>query len=157
MVGHVDWQGRPPQPHARQQLPITLTLKLGSNEVNYPSQNTDASGFFTVSVAGLVSGTYNWRVKDPKYLANAGTVLLTGAATTNTEMGLMLAADANNDNVITTVDFTILKTSFGQGIGDPNYDARADFNGDNVVSSVDFTLLKANFGLGGAPPIRPSP
>jgi hypothetical protein len=37
---------------------------------------TDASGSFTVPVAGLAQGMYNWRVKGPKYLANAGTLLL---------------------------------------------------------------------------------
>jgi hypothetical protein len=77
LVGHVVWQGPPSQPNARQQLPITLTLKLGSTEVNYPSQNTDATGHFTVPVSSLASGTYNWRVKGPKHLANSGTAIIT--------------------------------------------------------------------------------
>src|SRR5207302_1980388 len=64
LVGHVLWQGST-QPNARQQQPITLTLKSSTLEVNYPQQSTDASGFFTVSVSGLASGTYNWRVKGP--------------------------------------------------------------------------------------------
>lgn len=157
LVGHVNWQGRPAQPSTRQQLPITLTLKLGANQIDYPTQTTNSSGFFTVSVAGLVSGTYGWRVKDPIYLANAGTVLLTGAATTYVEMGLMLAGDANNDNVVSTVDFNILRSAFGQVLGDPSYDSRADFNGDNVINLLDFGLLRTSFGVSGAPPIRPSP
>src|SRR5205823_2963885 len=68
IVGHVTWQGRAAQPNALQQLPITLTLKSGTTEVNYPVQNTDASGFFT-QVITLPNGAYNWRVKGPKYLA----------------------------------------------------------------------------------------
>src|ERR1043165_3521332 len=60
LVGHVTWQGRPTQPNARQQFPITLTLKLGATEINYPVQTTDANGFFTVSVDGLPNGTYHW-------------------------------------------------------------------------------------------------
>ncbi len=154
LVGHVTWQGRPAQPNALQQVPITLTLKMDVTEVNYAVQNTDSSGFFTVSVAGLTSGTYNWRVKNPKYLANSGQIALAGDPTTQVEMGLMRAADANNDNLVNATDFNVMKVTFGKGIGDPNYDARADFNGDNVVNATDFNLLKVNFGQGGAPPVR---
>ena len=71
-------------------------------------------------------------------------------------MGLMRVGDANNDNVINAVDFTLLKSTFGKSMGDPGYDDRADFNGDLVVNSGDFTLLKGNFGIGGAPPIGPT-
>ena len=63
LIVHVVWEGRPAQPNALQQLPVTLTLKSASTEVNFPSATTDASGFFTVSVASLPNGTYNWRVK----------------------------------------------------------------------------------------------
>lgn len=154
LVGHVTWQGRPAQPNALQQLAITLTLKSGSTEVNYPSQNTDDSGFFTVSVGSLPSGTYDWRVKGPKFLANGGSVSLTGAPSTSAEMNLMKTGDANNDNSISIGDFNILKTTFGKSQGDPNYDDRADFNGDLTVSIADFNLLKTNFGLSGATPLR---
>src|SRR5207253_8943933 len=154
LVGHVTWQGPPPQPSALQQQPITLTLRNGSTEVNYPAQNTDASGFFTVSVVNLV-GQYNWRVKGPKYLANAGTLTLSGGPVTNQEMGLLNAGDCNNDNVVNAGDFPIIKATFGKSIGDPGYDPRADFNGDDTVNTVDFTLYKGNFGQSGAPPIGP--
>src|SRR5207237_3870203 len=105
-VGHVTWQGPPPQPAARQQLPITLTLKLGSTETDYPTATTDASGFFTEDVSSLAAGTYTWRAKGPAFLANSGSLALGGGPTTNLEMGLMRAGDANNDNVVGTVDFS---------------------------------------------------
>lgn len=157
LVGHVNWQGPPAQPNTRQQLPITLTLKLGTTEISYPSQNTNASGFFTVPVTGLPSATYNWRVKGPKYLANAGTVQLTGVAITNAQIGTMRVGDASNDNLVTINDFSILKPAFGRSVGEPGYDDRADFTGDQVVTVTDFNLLKVNFGMGGAPPIRLGP
>src|SRR5439155_3578894 len=69
ITGHVTWQGRPAQPNALQQLPITLTVKMGTTEVNYPTQTTGASGNFTVPVGTLANGTYNWRAKGPKFLA----------------------------------------------------------------------------------------
>jgi Dockerin type I domain len=152
----VTWQGRPAQPNALQQLPITLTLKLGATEVNYPVTTTDASGFFVVAVGGLPNGTYDWRVKGPLYLANAGTVPLTGALTTSAEMGLLRAGDCNNDNLVSAPDFIILKNTFGKASGDPGYDDRADFTGDQVVNAPDFSLMRSNFGLGGPPPIIPT-
>ena len=99
----------------------------------------------------------NWRVKDPKYLANAGTVSLPGAGTSSAEMGLMLAGDCNDDNVVNSTDFSILKSTFAKSFGQPGYDDRADLTGDLVVNSTDFSLLRTNFGAGGAGPIRPAP
>jgi hypothetical protein len=151
LVGHVTWQGRPAQPNTLQRVPITLTLKAGTTEVNYPSQNTDSSGFFTTSLGNLPNGTYSWRVKDPKYLANVGNVALTGSPT-NAEMGLMRAGDANNDNLVSVLDFNILKSTFGKSVGQTGYDDRADFTGDQVITILDFNSLKGNFGLGGSPP-----
>jgi hypothetical protein len=156
LVSHVTWQGPPAQPHVRQQLPITITLKLGATEINYPVQNTDASGYFTVPVGSLASGQYNWRAKGPRYLANSGQVTIPGGAVVNLEAGLMRAGDCTDDNIVSAPDFVVLKTSFGLSSGNPNYDGRADFDNDNLISVVDFSLLKGNFGQGGAPPIRSS-
>jgi hypothetical protein len=124
--------------------------------VNYLQQTTDASGFFTASVAGLSTGAYNWRAKGPLFLATAGTVNLTGAPQTPVEMGLQKAGDCNSDNRINITDFNIVKATFGKTSGDPGYDSRADFNGDNRVNITDFNLLKSNFGLGGSGPIGPA-
>ncbi len=157
LVGHVTWQGPPAQPNARQQQPITLTLKLGATEINYPVQTTDASGFFTVSVVGLANGTYSWRMKNPKYLANIGSLSLAGVQRTAFEGGQMKAGDANNDNRVTATDFTIVKGSFGKSAGQQGYDDRADFSGDSIVNATDFNLVKNNFGQGGGAPIRPGP
>ncbi|MFL5732328.1 MAG: Kelch repeat-containing protein [Chloroflexia bacterium] len=118
LVGHVTWQGRPAQPSALQQLPITLTLKSGSTEVNYPYQITDASGFFTTTVDTLPTGIYNWRVKGPTFLATSGILTLAGAVT-NLEMGLQRVGDLNGDNQVNTADFTLLKVNFGQGGAPP--------------------------------------
>lgn len=155
IVGHVVWQGRAAIPSAIQQLPITLTLKLGSTEVNYAVQTTDSYGFFTVPVGSLVNGTYSWRAKDPKYLANSGSVALAGAQQTNLEIGLMRAGDCDNNNSVGVTDFNILRATLGKSLGQPGYDARADFSGDNVVNTSDFNLLRGNYGLSGGAPIGP--
>ena len=144
-----DWHVR----YALQSVPVTFTLKLagGGPENNY-STNTDASGFFTItSPAG--PGLYDWRVKNPQTLANSGSVTLPSSGTTQQEMGLLREGDANNDNCTSALDFNIVRSSFGKGVGDPGYDARADFNGDNIVNILDFGLQKNTFGLCGAGPI----
>ncbi len=155
LVGHANWQGIPSPPNSRQQLPITLTLKLGTTEVNYPRQLTDANGFFTVSVGSLANGTYNWRAKGPKFIANSGQVILTGAPFTQLDLGLMKNGDCNNDNIVNASDFNVLRVAFGKGVHDPGYDDRADLNGDLTVNASDFNLMRVNFGLAGAPPIIP--
>src|SRR5207237_3428306 len=111
ILGHGTWEGRQPQPDPSQILPISLTLRLttGGPYIDYPLQNTDASGLFTVSVAGLPNGTYNWRAKGPQYLANAGTITLAGDPVTLLEAGLLRAGDVNGDNVVNINDFSTLR------------------------------------------------
>ena len=150
LVGHVTWEGRPPQPHVANQIPITLTLHLGSTVMAYPNRQTDQSGVFRVPVTNLAPDVYTWWAKGPQSLASTGTVLLPGGAL-GLELGVQRTGDANNDNLVDITDFTILRNSFGRACGDSGYDARADFTGDCVVDITDFTLLRTNFGQAGAP------
>ncbi len=155
LIGHVVWQDHPPQPDPLQQLPVTLTLKLGATEINYPAQDTDASGFFTTTLGGVAEGTYNWRVNGPRFLAHSGVVTLVRSATVSVEMGQMRVGDADDDNTISVSDFNILKQTFGKSFREPGYDDRADFTGDQRVNIADFNPLKLNFGTSGAPPVNP--
>ena len=138
---------------------MTLRLQSGGPAYEWPgpgiTATTDSSGVFTVPVGSLAGGVYNWRVKGPKYLAAGGAVTLTGAPVTSLEVGQMFAGDCNNDNLVTVLDFIILRNSFGKAAGEPGYDDRADLNGDQLITIQDYTLLRTNFGLGGAPPIGP--
>src|SRR5262249_45449717 len=146
LTAHVSWQGRIPGTSSYQ-VPMSITLKSGTTEVNYPVQNTDNQGFMTVSVTGLPNGIYNVRAKSPDiYLSNSGTVDLTGSPGTQIELGLMRSGDCNGDNQVDVSDFIILKASYGFSVGDPGYDDRADFTGDGIVNLPDFNLEKINFG-----------
>lgn len=147
IVGHVTWQGIA-QPDSRNNgVTATLSLCVGGVPQNY-NVATDASGFFTITT-GLANGSYNWRLKGIINLANNGNLSLSGT-TTNVEMGTMRAGDANNNDVVTVVDFNIVKNTFAFGIGQPGYDDRANFNRDAVVNAVDFNLLKGSFSQAGA-------
>ncbi|MFL5734776.1 MAG: dockerin type I repeat-containing protein [Chloroflexia bacterium] len=156
LSAHVVWSGRPAQPTSLQALPIKLTLRPidGGEITDYPVQNTDASGNFTVSVDNLPDGTYLWWAKGSQFLANAGTVDLTGATVTQLDLGSMPSGDANGDNAVTASDFILLKGYFARGCGGLNFDNRPDFNGDCRVDVNDFILLKNNFGASGAVPLE---
>jgi hypothetical protein len=96
-----------------QAQPFTFTLRSVLTEINYPGfMSTDTSGFFTIDVTALPAGTYSWRLKGSSYLATSGTVTLAGG-TTQVEMGLQRVGDMNNDNVCSSLDFTLLKANFG--------------------------------------------
>jgi hypothetical protein len=155
LVGHVNWESRPPQPNQLQMVPITLSLRSGTTEVDYPAQMTDQYGFFTVTLGSLPGGTYSWRADDgasdghpPNYLSGSGAVTI-GGPITRVEMGMMRAGDANNDNWVSITDFNMLKVSFGSACGGPSYDMRTDFSADCFVNVSDFNPLKRNFGQSG--------
>jgi len=145
LVGHVSWAGSS-QPDTRQMRPLTLMLcpTSGGSTSTYIA-TTDASGYFTVDVASLITGTYNWREKGSRSLANGGTLTLTGG-NQQVEMGVQRGGDANNDNVAASADFSILKATFNSLT-----DLRADFNNDGVTNIQDFAILKSTFGQAGAP------
>ncbi len=153
LAGHVTWQGPPAQPNDLQQLPINVTLKMGSIEMNYPAQVTDANGYFVITVGNLPNGTYNWRAQGPKYLAKSGSVTYMEGQVVNLEIGLMRVGDSNNDNRVNIADFDVMKSRFGKRQGAVDFDARADFDRNDWVNAVDFTLQRSNLGLDGAPQI----
>ena len=145
LVGHVSWAGSS-QPNSRQMQPLTLTLcSTSGGPTSTYIANTNASGYFTVDVASLISGTYNWREKGSRSLANGGTLTLTGG-NQQAEMGVQRGGDADNDNVVGAADFSVLRATFNSVT-----DLRADFNNDGLVGVTDFAILKSNFGQGGAP------
>ncbi len=65
------------------------------------------------------------------------------------DFGELKQGDADNNNIISILDFSILATTFGKSAGGAGYDDRGDFNGDQKVSILDFSLLASNFGQSG--------
>jgi hypothetical protein len=151
LQGSVTLQGRPTPPAASWSVPLTIILtNPGETTPLYTYvPTTDTSGQFTVS--GITPGTYDVWVKNSHTLQNVKTVtLLTG--TNVVDFGTLLEGDANNDNVVTLVDFSILASTFGKCQGTTGYDDWADFNQDTCITLPDFSLLATNFGKAG--PIR---
>ena len=140
--GHLTWQGIS-QPNSHNVgLTATITICVGGVSENFLA-TTDASGNFTITT-GIANGTYNWHIKGNRWLANDGTLTFSGGTSTQ-DFGTQRAGDCNDNNLVNSQDFAILRAAFGG-----SSDLRADFNNDGVVSSPDFTLQRSNFGAAGA-------
>lgn len=137
LQGKVTLQGRPAPPNDRWVVP--LTVRIGSTSY---SATTDSSGNFVVS--GLTPGTYNICVKNSHTLSNRRTGVTLVAGTNTVDFGTLREGDANNDDFVTIVDFSMLAAGFF-----PSYNAAADFNQDGYVNINDFSLLALNFGANG--------
>ncbi|MBW4438445.1 MAG: hypothetical protein KME04_14995 [Pleurocapsa minor GSE-CHR-MK-17-07R] len=130
-------------------LATTFTLELyeGSSLIGAYSPVTDTSGTFTFT--GLPTGTYTAWLKHPQYLATVATITLPQIVG-QVSFGTLLAGDANDDNVVTLLDFSLLATSFGLNASLGGFEPRVDFNGDNAITLLDFSLLASNFNQTGA-------
>jgi hypothetical protein len=142
----VAMQGRAP---GRAALATTFTLELydGSTLVSSHNPASDSSGAFIIS--GLTPGTYTAWLKHAQYLATTATITIPQSVG-QVSFGTMLAGDANDDNVVTLLDFSLLASSFGLNASQGGYEPRADFTGDNAISLLDFSLLASNFNQTGA-------
>jgi len=151
VTGSLDLQGRPDAPDPSwilTDMRVSFTVHGEQNPLYEFVTDTNDSGVFEVGVVD--PGIYDMRVKGTHTLQNLVPVtLVPGDNPVN--VPTLLEGDANDDNVVTILDFSILASSFGKSDGDPGFDARADFNQDGFVTILDFSLLAVNFGQGGAP------
>jgi len=156
LVGSVTLQGRPVPPASAWSVPVQVSLiPLGDTTPVYTfNTTTDEQGGFTVD--GITPGTYQVLVKNTHTLQNSQVVTL-AAGINAVALGTLLEGDANNDNYVTLLDFSILVSTYGvcQGMG--GYDDRADFNEDSCVTLLDFSLLATNFGQSGVAGFQSNP
>ena len=125
----------------------------------YPQGGTTPVYQYTISgsstgeamMNGIAPGTYDIAVKTATHLQKIQTVTINAGMNSMT-LGDLIPGDANDDNQITLLDFTILATSFNLNSGNAGYDDRADFNGDDQITLLDFTLMATNFNQTGDEP-----
>jgi hypothetical protein len=126
---------------------VTVTFLIGTTPAGTLMTTLASDGTFSLS--GMTPGVYTVRIKHAQYLAAAQSVTLT-AGVNAVNFGTLRAGDANDDNRVTLVDFSLISGMFNRRAGDAGYDARADLNGDGAVTLVDFSLLAGNFNQVGA-------
>ena len=105
---------------------------------------SDAEGNFLLTPSS--GGEWRVAVKERRTLSSVRQGAPGGSLV---NFDLLRAGDANDDDQVTIVDFSMLATTFGKSAGGAGYDDRADFNGDGQVTIVDFSLLASNFGKTG--------
>lgn len=110
-----------------------------------------------LSISNIPSGSYDVLVTRELFLKRIMSSVLLGPGSNNlaftTGAGKELkGGDADGDNSVSIVDFSILAATFNFKLGDTAYDGRADFNGDEEVSLIDFSILAGNFNMNGDEP-----
>jgi len=142
--GQVHLQGRPAPPDSSWETPLTVKFfQTGTdNVVGTEDVTTDNEGKFTV--ADVASDTYDIGVKCPRSLSElVSGVVLPAGATIPVDFGTLREGDANNDDVITGLDYAMLWSFFGQTAGEAL--DKCDFNRDGAVTGMDYSLLWNNF------------
>ena len=77
-------------------------------------------------------------------LANDGTLTFSGGTSTQ-DFGTQRAGDCNDNNLVNSQDFAILRAAFGG-----SSDLRADFNNDGVVSSLRLHIAEEQLWSSGS-------
>jgi hypothetical protein len=150
LAGTVHLDGRPAAPHSSYVTDLAVTLyPVGCSGGDARVVTTNTSGEFTL--CAIAPGTYDVRVKNDSTLATRTSAVALTAGSTPVDLGLLRSGDANNDNCVGIVDFSILAAAYGTTTGETRFDARADMNGDGLVDILDFSWLATRYGECGAP------
>jgi hypothetical protein len=146
----VQFDGRPAVPHSSYVSPLTVTLyPAGCPDLDIRVTTTDTSGKFRV--CSIYTGTYDIRVKSATTLAVRANSVAVTTGTKVVNLGLLRSGDANNDNCVGIVDFSILSAAYASVSGDARYDSRADMNADSSVDVLDYSWLATRYADCGAP------
>ncbi len=144
----VDLQGRPAAPHASYAIPVDVTLETAGGVIVLNQTITlDTYGMFNLT--NLIPGDYTLRVKPVTGLALSQAITVTSSPN-SVHMGVVHTGDANGDNRVSLLDFSLLAQAFGTSQGAPGYNPAVDFNGNTVIDLLDFSALASNYGTSGA-------
>jgi len=107
---------------------------------------TDANGRFVIP--DFLTGVFDVRAKNPHSLSSCRASLTIPTAG-EIDFGLLLEGDVNNDDCVSAVDFSLLRTSYKLCKQDVGFNPNADLNGDGCVFTDDYSLLAKNYLLCG--------
>lgn len=156
IVGQVTLEGRPSPPHERWSVPLDLNLypPSGGASLYTCAPMTGRGGAFTCfDIAPL---SYAACVKHSHTLRSCTNVDLT-LGMNAVDFGTLREGDADGNNCVALVDFSILSTAFATCEGAATFDPRADFDLDGCILLVDFSRLANNFAQCGDDPPATGP
>jgi hypothetical protein len=119
----------------------------------------DATGRFSVQVAGGLDGRYDVVVKPAGALSRErnSVYFSRGEAKTLDQQdgfGVFGAGDTDGDDVVGAADLARLQAAFGSASGDAAFDPACDLDRDGRVTLLDFSLLARSYGFSG-PQLEP--
>jgi len=136
ITGRVDLQGR-----TNEQGAIVFISPGGT--AGYLS-TSDSSGNYTIS--NVPPGTYDVSIEMTLYLgASKSDVVVSAGETTTLNPVRLLGGDCNDDDIVGTLDATIVGAAFGSVDGDANWNPQADINADGRVNILDTGILGGNW------------
>jgi chitodextrinase len=129
---------------ANQTVIVSIISPATQAVLSTQTLSPDASGGYVVNFQADFTQIVSIRVAANGYLSR----LFTGVDTTSSAAPVltapqMVAGDFNNDNIINTLDYSLLNAHYNQ-----NYSA-CDINKDGLVNSLDFAVLKNNWNKTG--------
>jgi hypothetical protein len=112
-----------------------------TNELWSENATTNSTGVFNIT--GLTPDTCDIGIKNCTCLSEVVTnVTLTAGMTTVVDFGTVKQGDANNDDLVSSSDYSLLSFAYGTWpAGPPNWNANCDFTRDDYIGSSDYSLL----------------
>ena len=126
---------------------MTYTSGIEPLEAEVFQKTTDSNGQFVM--ANIIPGEYTLLIKPAGALQKSFEAVELVAGNNQIDFGRFALGDANGDNYVSAIDFSLLAAAYSACTNTPLYNPAVDFNGDGCVSAVDFSLLAGNYGLGG--------
>jgi N-acetylneuraminic acid mutarotase len=142
---NVTLQGRDSDHSGSTTVDFYLSSDLSAPAYSF-SLTADAAGDMVLPQS-IAIGDYEVVVNRPGYLQHIVAMSVTGTATES--LGMLLAGDINEDNLVDISDFSILASAFLLGSSDPGFEPLADYNADGLIDISDFSILAQNFLLAG--------
>ncbi|MDY6836110.1 MAG: right-handed parallel beta-helix repeat-containing protein [Chloroflexota bacterium] len=96
-------------------------------------------------VTGIAPDVYDISVVSGHTLTNVKRSVLISVPSTAVDIGTLLEGNANNDHIISIIDFGMLSAAYGTTQGDIDYNPDADFDRSGAINISDFGLLAANY------------
>ncbi|MBC7232388.1 MAG: hypothetical protein H5T68_03990 [Chloroflexi bacterium] len=150
LTGGISLKGRAIKPDPSYAITVTVTLyPVGGGDPDVRTARTDATGHF--GLCHLSPGTYDIVAKGYNTLTKRVNGVQVTDDTPIIEFGLLTPGDANDDNCIGILDYSILAAAYGKCVGTPDFDARADFSGDRCIGILDYSMLATHYSECGVP------
>lgn len=107
----------------------------------------DSGLFEGLSLAGLNAGTtYSAVLKGPAQIATSSAFAMSPTITNlnNGKSLTLLSGDLNEDNTISSADYSLAREAFGSNSSSANWNPNIDFNLDGIINSADLAIILKN-------------